>query len=99
MGRGPDLWAGPSFCIPALSHPLLVPTNAGLTCNVVKLFMEMDADLFDSTSRDYRELTENADERTKRDKVRWQKLDELAKVCARYPGCSRGEREWVPKHL
>jgi len=46
--------------------------------------MEMDADLFDSTSRDYRELTENADERTKRDKVRWQKLDELAKSNAMY---------------
>jgi len=59
-------------------------TVHGLTCNVVKLFMEMDADLFDSTSRDYRELTEKREELTKRDEGRWQKLDEAAKSNSNY---------------
>jgi len=46
-------------------------TVHGLTCNVVKLFMEMDSTLFDQCSTDYRETQEKADGVAKADEARW----------------------------
>jgi len=58
-------------------------TVHGLTCNVVKLFMEMDSKLFDDCSTDYREHQEQVEKDKKTDEDEWQKLLKQAK--AAYP--------------
>ena len=48
--------------------PAVCPFGAGLTCNVVKLFMEMDSTLFDQCSNEYRERQEALEEKKKAQK-------------------------------
>merc|ERR1719399_1142052 len=53
-------------------------TVHGLTCNVVKLFMEMDSTLFDQCSNEYRDKQEALVEEDKKKTERWKKIEELA---------------------
>jgi len=53
-------------------------TVHGLTCNVVKLFMEMDAQLFDDCSNEYREEQEKAEETQAKKDADWKKIEEAA---------------------
>nr|XP_016495218.1 PREDICTED: serine/threonine protein phosphatase 2A 57 kDa regulatory subunit B' beta isoform-like [Nicotiana tabacum] len=46
----------------------------GLTVNVRKMFMEMDADLFDECQRQYSEKAARATEQEEQRELRWQKL-------------------------
>mmetsp|Transcript_33673 Transcript_33673/g.83953 ORF Transcript_33673/g.83953 Transcript_33673/m.83953 type:complete len:482 (-) Transcript_33673:669-2114(-) len=53
-------------------------TVHGLTCNVVKLFMEMDGKLFDDCSADYRRETEEAEGKARKVTQMWEDIDRLA---------------------
>jgi len=57
-------------------------TVHGLTCNVVKLFMEMDGKLFDECSATYRMETEGEEAKTKKNELEWQHIGELAEKSA-----------------
>ena len=46
----------------------------GLTVNVRKMFMEMDADLFDECQRQYSEKAARATELEEQRELRWQRL-------------------------
>lgn len=59
-------------------------TVHGLTCNVVKLFMEMDGKLFDECSADYRREAEEAEGKAKKVTQMWEDIDRLAESSALY---------------
>jgi serine/threonine-protein phosphatase 2A regulatory subunit B' len=59
-------------------------TVHGLTCNVVKLFMEMDAKLFDECSADYREKQEKLDEVESAKQNKWISIKEMAEKSPLY---------------
>lgn len=46
--------------------------------NAMKLFMEINPQLFDDCSHDYNELQNNADEREHARKAKWEKLQQQA---------------------
>ena len=46
--------------------------------NAMKLFMEINPQLFDDCSHDYNELQNSADKREEARKAKWDKLDEQA---------------------
>lgn len=48
--------------------------------NAMKLFMEVNPQLFDDCSHDYAESQNNADQRQQSRQLRWDKLSELAKA-------------------
>jgi serine/threonine-protein phosphatase 2A regulatory subunit B' len=48
--------------------------------NAMKLFMEVNPQLFDDCSHDYAESQNNADQRNQSRQMRWEKLAELAKA-------------------
>jgi len=60
-------------------------TVHGLTCNVVKLFMEMDATLFDKCSAKYREEQDAAESVDDKKLKQWQSIEKLAEKNALYP--------------
>ena len=53
-------------------------TVHGLTCNVVKLFMEMDGTLFDQCSATYRQEQEGAEAKQSKIEESWANIDKLA---------------------
>ena len=59
-------------------------TVHGLTCNVVKLFMEMDSALFDNCSTEYRERKEQEEEKEKADAKTWEDIQKLAEASGSY---------------
>jgi len=54
-------------------------TVHGLTCNVVKLFMEMDGSLFDECSNKYKQDLEEKEETEKRATQIWEDITKLSK--------------------
>ncbi|KAI9834534.1 MAG: Serine/threonine-protein phosphatase 2A 56 kDa regulatory subunit delta isoform [Sarea resinae] len=54
-------------------------TIHGMVYNAMKLFMEINPQLFDDCSHDYTELQNNAEEREKARQAKWDKLAEQAK--------------------
>ena len=59
-------------------------TVHGLTCNVVKLFMEMDSKLFDECSSDYRAKQEKLEEVEAAKQNKWNTITELAEKSPLY---------------
>ena len=59
-------------------------TVHGLTCNVVKLFMEMDSKLFDECSAEYRRKQENEEDREKKKADAWQAIHTEAEKSKHY---------------
>ena len=59
-------------------------TVHGLTCNVVKLFMEMDSTLFDQCSNEYREKQERMESEAKKAEDLWNKIVEQAEGSPMY---------------
>ncbi|KAF2177508.1 protein phosphatase 2A regulatory B subunit [Zopfia rhizophila CBS 207.26] len=55
-------------------------TIHGMVYNAMKLFMEVNPQLFDDCSHDYAESQNNADQRQQSRQQRWDKLSELAKA-------------------
>ncbi|OCK79741.1 protein phosphatase 2A regulatory B subunit [Lepidopterella palustris CBS 459.81] len=55
-------------------------TIHGMVYNAMKLFMEVNPQLFDDCSHDYAESQNNADQRNQSRQSRWDKLSELAKA-------------------
>ncbi|OCL02102.1 protein phosphatase 2A regulatory B subunit [Glonium stellatum] len=55
-------------------------TIHGMVYNAMKLFMEVNPQLFDDCSHDYAESQNNADQRQQSRQSRWDKLAELAKA-------------------
>ncbi|KAF2816574.1 protein phosphatase regulatory subunit [Mytilinidion resinicola] len=55
-------------------------TIHGMVYNAMKLFMEVNPQLFDDCSHDYAESQNNADQRQQARQSRWDKLSELAKA-------------------
>lgn len=55
-------------------------TIHGMVYNAMKLFMEVNPQLFDDCSHDYAESQNNADQRQQSRQLRWDKLSELAKA-------------------
>lgn len=53
-------------------------TIHGMVYNAMKLFMEINPQLFDDCSHDYNELQNSADKREEARKAKWDKLDEQA---------------------
>ncbi|RMZ92451.1 hypothetical protein DV736_g313, partial [Chaetothyriales sp. CBS 134916] len=53
-------------------------TIHGMVYNAMKLFMEINPQLFDDCSHDYNELQASADKREQARKAKWEKLDEQA---------------------
>ena len=60
-------------------------TVHGLTCNVVKLFMEMDSKLFDDCSADYREMQEREAGITIEKVEMWNAIEKQAEKNEIYP--------------
>jgi serine/threonine-protein phosphatase 2A regulatory subunit B' len=59
-------------------------TVHGLTCNVVKLFMELDSNLFDACSNDYRTSQEELASREAEKQQSWSQIDDAAKKSPHY---------------
>jgi len=59
-------------------------TVHGLTCNVVKLFMEMDAKLFDECSSTYRDKQENAASLAEKNVNEWKSIEAMAEKDSKY---------------
>ena len=59
--------------------------RTGLTCNVVKLFMEMDAKLFDDCSATYREQQEGEAAAASKLQEQWKQIEKMAEKSALYP--------------
>jgi serine/threonine-protein phosphatase 2A regulatory subunit B' len=59
-------------------------TVHGLTCNVVKLFMEMDAQLFDQCSADYRDQQEKKEAEDAKKADMWKKIETDAEASPLY---------------
>lgn len=57
---------------------MLCRTIHGMVYNAMKLFMEINPQLFDDCSHDYNELQNSADKREEARKAKWDKLDEQA---------------------
>jgi serine/threonine-protein phosphatase 2A regulatory subunit B' len=57
-----------------------IRTIHGMVYNAMKLFMEVNPQLFDDCSHDYAESQNNADQRQQSRQSRWDKLAELAKA-------------------
>ncbi|KAF2204449.1 protein phosphatase 2A regulatory B subunit, partial [Delitschia confertaspora ATCC 74209] len=55
-------------------------TIHGMVYNAMKLFMEVNPQLFDDCSHEYAESQNNADQRQQSRQMRWEKLAELAKA-------------------
>jgi len=55
-------------------------TVHGLTCNVVKLFMEMDSTLFDCCSNEHRELLDKKEAEDKQREERWKAIVQKAEA-------------------
>jgi serine/threonine-protein phosphatase 2A regulatory subunit B' len=53
-------------------------TIHGMVYNAMKLFMEINPQLFDDCSHDYNELQNSADKREQARKAKWDKLNEQA---------------------
>lgn len=53
-------------------------TIHGMVYNAMKLFMEINPQLFDDCSHDYNELQNNADQRESARKAKWDKLQQQA---------------------
>jgi len=64
-------------------------TVHGLTCNVVKLFMEMDAKLFDDCSATYREQQEQEAANAELKVQQWAAIEKLAELSPLYPKVCR----------
>lgn len=60
-------------------------TVHGLTCNVVKLFMEMDPRLFDECSAKYEEKQEKAVARLATREAHWKAIEQAAEANPLYP--------------
>ncbi len=59
-------------------------TVHGLTCNVVKLFMEMDSTLFDQCSNEYREKNDRAEAEAAERKAAWEAIEKMAENHPQY---------------
>jgi serine/threonine-protein phosphatase 2A regulatory subunit B' len=64
-------------------------TVHGLTCNVVKLFMEMDAKLFDDCSATYREQQEQEAANAELKVNQWAAIEKMAEQSPLYPRVCR----------
>jgi serine/threonine-protein phosphatase 2A regulatory subunit B' len=56
----------------------MVRTIHGMVYNAMKLFMEINPQLFDDCSHDYNEHQNSADQREEARKAKWDKLNEQA---------------------
>jgi len=63
-------------------------TVHGLTCNVVKLFMEMDSTLFDKCSAQYREESEGRQAMNNERETQWKNIEKAAEGSPMYPKLS-----------
>ena len=59
-------------------------TVHGLTCNVVKLFMEMDSKLFDDCSTEYRTKQEKSASEEEERRAKWSSIEGMAEKSALY---------------
>jgi serine/threonine-protein phosphatase 2A regulatory subunit B' len=59
-------------------------TVHGLTCNVVKLFMEMDSTLFDKCSQEYREKSEKEEKEKQKSEDEWKEMEKKCEAKPNY---------------
>ena len=57
----------------------------GLTCNVVKLFMEMDSKLFDQCSAEYKKKQEEESAKLEKKQKDWGTIEKMAEGHPAYP--------------
>ena len=74
-------------------------TVHGLTCNVVKLFMEMDAKLFDDCSAQYRERQEAEAANAQKKLEEWASIEKMAETSPLYARCAHTQPPSSPSPL